>query len=220
VEERPQRHSRNIFGTRFAGRTLENFGSRPLVCPLIDLDIRSHKKARDQRGISRSSMRYAPFARLGLGIAVVYATWMYLPSLRTYAKLVQDSERLSQQANATQRRLPLVNPALPRLPPANATQRVSPPVNTAQGSKLSATGLEIALQREPQFRPESQLHCKKATRGWDYTCSYMPTPLLSPARLQFGARVDATSWVELSRVVPAGTIIPRPRKRIPGDTRP
>ena len=165
-------------------------------------------------------MRYVSFVRLGLGIAVVYATWMYLPSLRTYAKLVQDSKRLSQQANATQRQLPLLNPPLPRLPPANVAQRQSQPVNAAQGSKLNATGLEIALQREPQFKPESQLHCKKATRGWDYTCSYLPTPLLSPTRLQFGARVDATSWVELSRVVPAGTIIPRPRKRIPGDTRP
>jgi len=152
---------------------------------------------------------------LGLGIAVVYATWMYLPSLRTYAKLVQDSARLSQQVNATQRQLPLVNPALPRLPPVSVARRQSQPVNTAQGSKLSATGLEIALQREPQFRPESQLHCKKATRGWDYACSYMPTPLLSPTRLQFGVRVDAIRWIELSRVVPAGTIIPRPLKRPP-----
>ena len=121
--------------------------------------------------------------RLGLGIAVVYAFWMYLPALRTYARLVNTSVQLSQQVNATPRQLPSMNLAQPPLPPPNTTQRPSLPadveqrtsqsVSIAQGPKLSANGLEIALQREPQFRPESQLHCKKATPGWDYTCSYM-----------------------------------------------
>jgi len=168
--------------------------------------------------------------RLGLGIAVVYAFWMYLPALRTYARLVNTSVQLSQQVNATPRQLPSMNLAQPPLPPPNTTQRPSLPadveqrtsqsVSIAQGPKLSANGLEIALQREPQFRPESQLHCKKATPGWDYTCSYMPTPLLSATRVQFGVKVDATRWIELSRVVPAGTIIPRPQKRDRGDARP
>ena len=109
---------------------------------------------------------------------------------------------------------------MPGATPADVEQRTSQSVSIAQGPKLSANGLEIALQREPQFRPESQLHCKKATPGWDYTCSYMPTPLLSATRVQFGVKVDATRWIELSRVVPAGTIIPRPQKRDRGDTRP
>ena len=175
--------------------------------------------------------RYRSVVRLGLGIAVLYAAWMYRPALRTYAHLVSESSRLTRIANASTPKLPVINPAgSPSLPPngpellspaINAAQpRVLEPANTAHGQKLSAAGLEIVLQREPQFRPGSQLHCKAATRGWDYTCSYMPTPLLSKTRLQFGARVDATRWIELSRVVPAGTIIPRPQRRAPGNTQP
>jgi hypothetical protein len=172
--------------------------------------------------------RYRSVVRVGLGIAVIYASWMYLPALRTYSHLVGESAR---QSHTAARQLPPVHSTPPVLLPLNAPQQLSPPRNAAQARisqaanpaqqpKLSAAGLEIALQREPQFRPGSQLHCKAATRGWDYTCSYLPTPQLSSTRLQFGARVDAARWIELSRVVPAGTIIPSPQKRAPGNTRP
>lgn len=170
--------------------------------------------------IFAAANRYRSGVRLGLGIAVIYATWMYLPALRTYGKLVGESRRLAQQVDTAPRPVPVVNLARPPLQRAAAAPRQSQPANSAPGSKLSAIALEITLQREPQFRPESQLHCKAATRGWDYTCSYMPTPTLSSTRLQFGARVDATRWVELSRVVPAGTTIPRPQKRASSETRP
>lgn len=165
--------------------------------------------------------------RLVLGIVVIYAYWTYLPSFRNYGKLVGDSLHQSQQANAAQRQLTSVNPAQLQVPPTNATPRTSAPVNvappepqpvnTTRQPKLSAIDLEIVLQREPQFKPESQVRCKAATRGWDYTCSYMPAPLLSPTRVQFGVKVEATRWVERSRVVPPGTIIPRPQKRATGD---
>jgi hypothetical protein len=164
---------------------------------------------------------------LTLGIAVIYAYWVYLPSLRTYARLVGASTYQSQQASATQRQRAPLNPAqlqvLPPNPaqrrslPVNVAEREPQPVNSTQRVKLSATDLESVLQREPQFKPESQLRCKAATRGWDYTCSYMPAPLLAPTRVQFGVRVDATRSVERSRVVPPGTIIPRPQKRELGD---
>lgn len=153
---------------------------------------------------------------------------MYVPSLRTYATFVDRSIHQSQPVNAAPRQLAPLNPAQLQAPPANAAQRTSLPVNvaerepqpvsTTQRSKLSATDLEIVLQREPQFKLESQLRCTAATRGWDYTCSYMPAPLLAPTRVQFGVRVDATRWVERSRVVPPGTIIPRPQKRELGGT--
>jgi len=150
---------------------------------------------------------------------------MNLPAIRTYIRLVADSGHQSQQANLAPPRSSSMNPVQPQLPSTRATPHLSPSVNVeqrqsptagaAQQSKLSATGVEIALRREPQFRPESQLRCRAASRGWDYICSYMPTPLLSPTRLQFGVRVDAMRWVELSRVVPAGAIVPRPQKPAP-----
>lgn len=171
------------------------------------------------------------FARLLLGAAIIYVYWMYVPLLRNFGKLVADSAQQaqqSQQVTAAQRQLTPLNPAQLQVPLANATQHVAPPVTVAysepqlldstQRSKLSATDLEMVLQREPQFKPESQLRCKAAARGWDYTCSYMPAPLLAPTRVQFGVRVDATRSVERSRVVPPGTLIPRPQKRERDDT--
>ena len=156
--------------------------------------------------------------RLLLAIAVVYAYWMYLPRLRTYARLLDASAHQSQQVNPAQLQVLPANAAQRTSLPVNVAEREPQPVNTTQRSKLSATDLEIVLQREPQFKPESQLRCKAVTRGWDYTCSYMPAPLLAPTRVQFGVRVDATRWLERSRVVPPGTIIPRPQKRELGAT--
>jgi hypothetical protein len=147
---------------------------------------------------------------------------MYLPRLRNFGTLLDAAARQSQQANAAQRQVTSVNPAQLQVLPSSPAQSTSLPVKVAerepqpdstQRSKLSATELEIVLQREPQFKPESQLRCKTATRGWDYTCSYMPAPLLAPTRVQFGVRVDETRSVERSRVVPPGTVMPRPQKR-------
>jgi hypothetical protein len=177
--------------------------------------------------ISTLAANWRRAVRWVFGIVVIYAYCTYLPSFRNYSKLVGDSLHQSQQVIAAQRQVTSVNPAQLQVQPTNAASRppapvnVAPaepqPVNTTRQPKLSATALEIVLQREPQFKPENQVRCKAATRGWDYTCSYMPAPVLSPTRVQFGIRVDATRWVERSRVVPPGTIIPRPQKRATGD---
>jgi hypothetical protein len=55
------------------------------------------------------------------------------------------------------------------------------------------------------------LRCTPAARDWDYVCSYMPTPLQSATRLEFGVTVDEKQWVKTSPIVPAGTVIPPPR---------
>jgi hypothetical protein len=79
------------------------------------------------------------------------------------------------------------------------------------GTKLSAADLVSQLKQHKQFARRSQLHCERAVRDWDYVCSYMPTPLHSKTRLQFGIEVDSTRWVQVSRAVPMGTIVPSPQ---------
>ena len=88
-----------------------------------------------------------------------------------------------------------------------STARQSRTAAAAQ-RKLSAANLESALQREPAFGPNSQIQCGPAARDWDYVCNYLPTPLQSRTRLQFGVSVDAVRWVKVSRVVPMGTLLP------------
>lgn len=88
-----------------------------------------------------------------------------------------------------------------------STARQSRTAAAAQ-RKLSVANLESALQREPAFGPNSQIQCEPATRDWDYVCNYLPTPLQSRTRLQFGVSVDAVRWVKVSRVVPMGTLLP------------
>ena len=87
--------------------------------------------------------------------------------------------------------------------------------NAAQ-PKLSAANLESALLRANQFRPDSQLNCQSGSQGWDYVCSYLPTPTQSPTRLQFGVNVDAMRWLQVSPMRPAGTNLPSPEKRVTG----
>jgi hypothetical protein len=82
---------------------------------------------------------------------------------------------------------------------------------SAQRHKLSTVDLVSQLKQHKQFAGRSQLHCERAVRDWDYVCSYMPTPLQSKTRLQFGIAVDSTRWVQVSRAVPMGTIIPSPQ---------
>jgi hypothetical protein len=81
----------------------------------------------------------------------------------------------------------------------------------AQQRKLSPAALESLLIRAKQFAPNSGLRCNPAARDWDYVCSYMPTPLQSKTRLEFGVTVDEKRWLNVSRVVPAGSILPPPR---------
>ena len=93
--------------------------------------------------------------------------------------------------------------------------RHSQPGETAQrpksgATKLSAAKLESALRQANRLGPEAEFHCQAASRDWDYVCSYLPTALPSPTRLQFGINVDATRWVKLSPVVPIGTAVPGP----------
>ena len=80
----------------------------------------------------------------------------------------------------------------------------------SQPKKLTAADLESALWQSKRFALNSQLRCETAARDWDYVCSYLPTPLQSQTRLQFGVTVDATQWVEVSSVVPVETMLPRP----------
>jgi len=98
------------------------------------------------------------------------------------------------------------------------TSRQSAQLN-AERPKLSAAGLESELGQHTQFGQDSGIHCEPANRDWDYVCSYLPTPKQSPTRLQFGVTVDEKRWVDVSRVVPVGTIVPPPEKAAPGDLR-
>ena len=134
--------------------------------------------------------RFNSAYRLALGITLLYVLWMLVPTVLSYTDLVVSTARRSQAVNPPQHRSQAANPA--------------------QHRKLSAVNLESALRQSPQFGPNSQLRCGPAGRDWDYVCSYMPTPLQSSTRLQFGVNVDATHWVKVSRVVPMGTILPPP----------
>ena len=119
--------------------------------------------------------------RLGLGIALLYMLWTLAPNIRSLANLAVSGARHSQTLDAAQR------------------------------NKLSAANLESALRQSKQFAWNTQLRCEIAARDWDYVCSYMPTPLQSQTRLQFGVNVDATRWVKVSDVVPIETILPPPK---------
>jgi hypothetical protein len=133
--------------------------------------------------------RYNSAYRLGIGIALVYVLLLLVPAVRNYADVVATMSRQSQRIKT-------------------------------QAMKLSAADLESALRKEVQFGANSQLHCQPPpSRGWDYVCSYMPTPKQSSTQLQFGVSVDSTRWVDMSVAVPFGTIIPPPLKAAPGDLR-
>jgi hypothetical protein len=84
--------------------------------------------------------------------------------------------------------------------------------NSAQ-PKLSAGELESALLQAKQFRADSELHCESGKQGWDYVCSYMPTPTQSSTRLQFGVNADAMRFLRFSPMAPAGTSLPPPEKQ-------
>ena len=96
---------------------------------------------------------------------------------------------------------------------ADLVRRGAQPPAAARGPKVSADKLESMLIEAKQFAPDSQLDCQPADKHWDYVCTYLPTPRQSRERLQFGISVDAARWVEVSRIVPMGTIIPAPRSR-------
>jgi hypothetical protein len=81
----------------------------------------------------------------------------------------------------------------------------------AQQRKLSQADLEAALIRVKRVAPNAGLRCTRADRDWDYVCSYMPTPVQSKTRVEFGVIVDEKRWVNVSRIVPAGTMLPPPR---------
>ena len=129
-------------------------------------------------GAEMKAERFHSAYRLGLGITLVYVLWLLVPAVRGYTSLVVSTTRQSRMVAAAQR------------------------------PKLTAANLESALRREPAFGPKSLIHCEPAARDWDYVCNYLPTPLQSPTRLQFGVSVDAVRWVKVSRVVPMGTILP------------
>ena len=82
---------------------------------------------------------------------------------------------------------------------------------SARQRKLSVADLELLFARANRLAPNADLRCKPADRDWDYACSYLPTPLQSTTRLEFGISVNEKVWVDASRMVPAGTTIPPPR---------
>jgi len=84
---------------------------------------------------------------------------------------------------------------------------------SARQRKLSAADLESSFAQANRLPPNADLRCKPVDHDWDYVCGYMPTPLQSKTRLEFGVSVDEKRWVDVSRMVPAGTIIPPPRPR-------
>lgn len=81
---------------------------------------------------------------------------------------------------------------------------------TAQLHKLSATDLQTAYLQARIVSPRAGLRCTRAERDWDYVCSYMPTPLQSQTRVEFGVIVDDARVLKTSRAVPEGTILPPP----------
>jgi hypothetical protein len=81
---------------------------------------------------------------------------------------------------------------------------------TWQLHKLSPADLQTAYLQARIVSPNAGLRCTRAERDWDYVCSYMPTPLQSKARLEFGVIVDETRVLQTSRPVPEGTVLPRP----------
>ena len=86
---------------------------------------------------------------------------------------------------------------------ASRTLKVDP-------TKLRAPILEAMLRQSGHF-PGSEPQCQPANRDWDYVCSYVPAPLRSRARLQFGVNVDSQSWTEVSSIVAGGTPVPAPQ---------
>jgi hypothetical protein len=81
---------------------------------------------------------------------------------------------------------------------------------TAQLHKLRAADLQKAYLQANIVSPRAELQCTRAERDWDYVCSYMPTPLQSTTRLQFGVIVDETRVLKTSPSVREGTPLPPP----------
>ena len=135
--------------------------------------------------------RFNSAYRLAMGMVLVYVLWMIVPHAIAYAKLVGGGARRSQNPRAAQRQNP------------NPVQR--------QDQKLSAPQLVALLVQTNQVAPNAELQCKAARRDWDYVCSYMPMPLDSPRRLQFGLNVDATRWTKVSRHMPMGAAVLPPQ---------
>jgi hypothetical protein len=126
--------------------------------------------------------------RLIMGIAILYVVWTIIPWGLSYANLVAGGVRRQQAQQARE-----------------TTPRPTPP-----RGKMTAANLEAALRHANRLGPDAQLRCQP-NRGWDYVCSYLPTALPSPKRLQFGVNVDATRWVKVSPVVPVGTRLAEPQ---------
>ena len=82
---------------------------------------------------------------------------------------------------------------------------------TAQLHKLHAADLQAEYIRARIFSPNAGLRCTPSEHDWDYVCSYMPTPLKSKTRLEFGVIVDETHVLQTSRRVPEGTALPSPQ---------
>ena len=136
-------------------------------------------------------MRYTSGYRLFLGVFLVYVLWTLVPHAIAYGKLVAGGARRSQHARTVQRQDP------------SAVQR--------QQQKLSAPQLVALLVQHSQIAPNAELQCSPARKDWDYVCSYMPKPLESPRRLQFGLNVDATRWTKVSRHMPMGAAVLPPQ---------
>jgi len=134
--------------------------------------------ARDETSGLVQAERQYSAYRIGLGIALVYLVFVYL------IPAVLNYSALVTRTTRDSHRL------------------------IAQQHRLSAADLESMLRQQRQFAGPSQLQCTPAVREWDYVCIYLPTPLQSQTRLQFGVAVDSTRWVQVSRVVPIGTSIP------------
>lgn len=133
--------------------------------------------------------RFNSAYRLALGITLIYVLWMIVPHAIAYAKLIGGGARRSPNRGAVQRQN------------QNAVPR--------QNQKLSAPQLVALLVQTNQVAPNAELQCKAARRDWDYVCTYMPNPLESPTRLQFGLNVDATRWTTVSRHMSIGaTVLP------------
>ena len=78
-------------------------------------------------------------------------------------------------------------------------------------NKLRGPILEAMLVQSGHFPADSEPQCQPANREWDYVCSYMPAPLRSRARLQFGVNVDSQRWTKVSSIVAEGTPVPAPQ---------
>ena len=157
---------------------------------------------------------YVKVKRLILGAFLMYVLWLMIPNIIAYTTVLRDSSR---QLQATKLAAPSAS-SVPSVPSSTeittAVQRIKEDAARKQASigKVTARKLESQLVQKKVVSATARIHCAPVVSDWDYVCNYLPTPKTSSTRVQFGVQVDRQSWVQISPIVPEGTMIPSPAK--------